>query len=152
MPKPRQIEPLLDPNKPDSDNRYPYYLLEPLHSPPVSTPNAIRWEPYDRPKFLRQEEPKDYRVVYGFIEYEERVSWADLAKYNMLPFDYDESLLFDLWCSFEKDKNRLLAYFVRFFRVTEGDDELRRMGLVCKLIGRNWTLAKARAEIKRIKE
>lgn len=149
MSKPEQTEPLLNPNKPATDNRYPYYLLEEMNSPPISTPNALRWEAYPAPRYIH-DRPDD-RIAYGFIVYEEQISWADLEKYNMLPFDYEEAILFDLWKGFGKNKARLLAFFRQFFKLVDGDDELIRLGKVLKLKERGWTPAKVHTAVKEIK-
>jgi hypothetical protein len=147
-----QIDPLIDPNKPKTERRYPYYLLEELNSPPISTPNAVRWEPYAKPRPLHQDDSDDERVAYGFIEYEERLSWEDLILYNMEPFDYDEALLFDLWRDFGRDKAALINFFKQVFKATKDDPHLRRLKMAQRLIGRGWDLDKAQKSIEAIKE
>jgi hypothetical protein len=140
----KQVGVLIDPNEPGKD-RYPYYLLEKMHSPPIAPEHAIRWEAYDEPKrFLRQDDPNDNRVAQGFIIYDRPLSWLDLYKYNLLPMNYDESILFDLWIAFDQDKARLLGYLGLFFRVAKGDPALRRLSLAIKMIGRELTLRRAK--------
>jgi hypothetical protein len=144
----KQTGSLVNPDAPETANRFPYYLLEEMNSPPISTPNAVRWEAYPAPRFVN--DPPDGRVAYGFIEYEAKLSWEDLKRYNMLPFDYDESVLFDLWQSFDEDKAKLLAFFKQFFSAIKGDKELRRLGLAVGLVRREWTLKKTQAAIEEI--
>jgi hypothetical protein len=149
---PIQIEPLLDPNEPKTENRYHYYLLEQMHSPPVSTPNATRWRAYPGPRTLRQGGLPDTRLAYGFIEYEEKLTWADLKKYNMLPFDYAESLLFDLWQTSGEDKAQLVAYFEKFFKVIEDDPDLSRIESALGLVYWGRAPEQIRAAIEAIEE
>lgn len=145
-----QTEPLLDPNKPKGDKRFPYYLLEKMHSPPIAPPNAVRWRPYHSPRKLRQGGPPDMRVTYGYIEYEEKVSWADLKRYNMLPFDYVESLLFDLWQAHDEDKVKLLGYFDQFFKLIEDDPDLTRIEAALGLVYWGRTPEQIRAAVEEI--
>jgi hypothetical protein len=151
-PAPIQIEPLLDPNQPETTNRFPYYLLEEMHSPPISSPNAVRWRAYHGPRTLRQGGLPDQRVAYGFIEYEERLSWADLKKYNMLPFDYAESLLFDLWQALGEDKAKLADFFERFFKVIEDDPDLSRIESALGLVYWGRTPEQIKESIEAIEE
>lgn len=148
---PKQIEPLLDPNAPDTANRVRYFILNEPQSPTVAPPNAVRWQEYDVPRMLRQNDPDDDRVAWGFIEYEEKVTWQELKEYNMLPFNYDESILFDLWQSFDEDKDKLMDFLGLFFTAVEGDTGLRRLGLALKLLDRDWTLKRARLAVEEIK-
>lgn len=146
---PKQIEPAIDPNAPVSDNRFSYYILEEPNSPSVTPPNAIRVVQYQRRQFLH-DDPDDFRRPYGFAEYERELTFNELDEYNLLPFEKDQILLFDLWQDFGKDKVKLLAFLASFFKMTEGDPKRRRIGMVTKLAMDKWTLKKAQAEVKKI--
>lgn len=147
---PTQIEPLLDPNEPEGDKRFPYYLLEKMHSPPIAPPNAVRWRAYNWPRTLRQGAPHDSRVTYGYIEYEEKVTWADLKRYNMLPFDYGESLLFDLWQANEEDRPKLSSYFEQFFELIKDDPDLTQIEAALGLVVQGWTPGQVKTAIEEI--
>lgn len=147
---PKQQLPVIDPNKPEGDATYRYYILEEPKSPSVTPPNAIRVVQYARRQFIHSED-EDYRRPYGYVDYSHELTFGELDAYNLLPFDPDQITLFDLWQSFEKDKAVLLIFFGGFFEVIEGDPELYRLGLAIKLAGREWTLKKAKAAVKRIK-
>lgn len=148
--KTTQIEPLLDPEPPKTENRYHYYLLEKMHSPPIATQNAIRWRAYHSPRPLRQGGLPDSRKAYGFIEYEEKLTWTDLKRYNMYPFDRTESLLFDSWLALGEDKAKLAAYFKQFLKVIEDDPDLSRIESALGLVYWGWTPKQIMAAIEAI--
>lgn len=146
---PKQIEPAIDPNAPATDNRFSYYILEEPNSPSVAPPNALRVVQYRRRQFLH-DDPDDFRRPYGFAEYERELTFEDIDKYNLLPFDHDQIILFDLWKSFGKDKVKMAQYFTMFFKVMEDDPQGNRLKLASKLITETWSLKKIKSTIKSI--
>lgn len=148
--EPVQVEPLLDPNEPKGPVRRRYYLLKEMHSPPIAPSNAVRWRAYPWPRAVRQGGLPVKGVAYGFIEYEDKVSWADLKIYGMYPFDHAESLLFDLWLALGEDKVRLADFFEQFFKVIEDDPDLTRIESALGLIYWGWIPDQIRTAIEAI--
>lgn len=146
---PAQIEPAIDPDEPTTAERHSYYLLQEPKSPSVAPPNALRVVQYARRQFLH-DDPDDFRRPYGFVEYERELTFKEIAEYNLLPFDRDDILLFDLWQSFGQDKAKMQSFFIQYFKVTKGDVEGERMKLASKLITGEWSLGKVKAAIKAI--
>lgn len=146
---PKQVEPVLDPNEPITDNRHTYYILEEPQSPSVAPPNALRVVQYKRRQFLH-DDPDDFRRPYGFAEYERELSFEDIDKYNLLPFDHDQIILFDLWKSFNKDKTKMAQYFTQYFKIMEDDPLGNRLKMTSKLITETWSLKKIKTTISKI--
>lgn len=140
---PKQILPRLDPDPPETGAEAWYYILNEPHSPLVAPPNALKVETYDAPRLLNPDDRSDDRVVYGFGGWEKPVTWNELEKYNMLPFDFDERILYDLWQLLGKDKESLMVYLTVFFGLLEGDKGANCLGLAIKLASRDWTLSRA---------
>lgn len=141
--RPKQIQPLINPEPPETTSRFRYFSLNEPQSPQVAPPNAIRAQTYDAPRMLRPDDQHDNRIAYGFVEYESALTWAELEKYNMYSFDYDEGVLYDLWQLLDKDKKALMRYLTSFFGLLEGDKGANCLGLAIKLASREWTLARA---------
>lgn len=148
-PIPVQIEPSIDPHTPITSEVHSYYILEEPNSPSVAPPNAIRKVQYKRRQFLH-DDPDDFRRPYGYVDYENELSFEEIDKYNLLPFDRTQILLYDLWQSFGKDKPRMLKFFEYFFKAVLGDTDGHRMKSATKLSELNWTITDARKAIKKI--
>jgi hypothetical protein len=111
----------------------------------------MRVTQYKRRQFLHSDlADEDYRRPYGFAEYSRELTFTELDEYNLLPFDPSQIALFDLWQSLDKSKDKLLAFFVQFFKVIEGDPELYRLNLATKLAAKGWTINTVKALIKGI--
>lgn len=148
--KPKQIEPAIDPEPPTKGSeRFQYYLLEKPNSPSVTPPNAVTVVQYKRRQFLH-DDPNDFRRPYGYCEYERELSFTEIDKYNLLPFDPEQILLFDLWQSFDKDKRKMMEFFNRLFGETETDPDRRKPIAANKLIELGWTPAKIQKALESI--
>lgn len=146
---PKQILPIIDPNASEGDDRYLYYLLEEPNSPSVAPPNAAKVVQYARRQFLH-DDPDDFRRPYGYAEYSRELTFEDIDNYNLLPFDRDQIILFDLWKSFNKDKVKMAQFFTLFFKIMEDDPQGNRLKMASKLITETWSLKKIKSTIKSI--
>lgn len=147
-----QIEPRVDPVPPESGGqRYDYFLLEPLHSPPIIPPNSTNWLAYPEPRsYFQEDNPDDRRRAYGAAVYPRPLTWKELENYNMLPMDYNEALLYDLFMSFSKDIDKMTTFLGHFFNVTKGDPGLRRLSLATKLFSRGATFKSLKQQMREV--
>ena len=147
-----QIEPRVDPVPPEiGGQRYDYFLLEPLHSPPIIPPNSVSWLAYPDPRsYFLEDNPDDKRRAYGAAVYPRPLTWKELEDYNMLPMNYNEALLYDLYMSFGKDTGKITTFLGHFFSVTKDDPGLRRLSLVTRLFSRGETLKSLKQHLQAI--
>jgi len=147
----KQIEPSLDPNPPETNERHSYYILKEPSSPSIAPPNAVDKVQYQRQgAYVQQylhDDSSDFRRPWGFVTYERELSFEEIDEYNLLHYDPAQRALFDLWKLFKKDKVKLLAFFTHYFDVIKDDPKRERLDLAYKL---EWTLKEVKAEIKRI--
>lgn len=151
---PTQIEPLIDPETQSAGApEWKYFLLEEMHSPPVSTPNAVRWEEYEKPEYLNPDAlDEDRRVALGYIVYGRRLAWEQLALYNLMPADRIEALLFDLWREFGRDTTALVDFFNLVAESVSDDPLLYRLRLAIRLLRRREDLVRAKETMEKIKD
>lgn len=150
MKMPKQIEPQLDPEKPTSKNRYLYYLMEKPNSPSITPPNAVRVVQYEKAQYLH-DAPYDFRQPYGFVEYDHELTFQEVEDYNLLPFDRDTIIFYDLWRLCSKNTKRMEAAFDQYFRMLKEDPEGKCVGMVINLVTNGWTSPKVKAAVKKLK-
>lgn len=136
-----QILPVIDPNDPISSNRFLYYILEEPNSPSITPPNAIKVVQYQTlPRAFVHGDPDDFRQPYGLATYDHELDFGEILKYNLLPYNPRQRFLYDLWLSFDHNKNRLARFLTQFYRIIENDPARTRLSLAARLINDDSTL------------